>query len=1174
MTNQSQSVSGQSVQVNGERYYQITNTHQMPEFFMSLVGSSDHWMFISSLGALTAGRRDPDHALFPYAADDQLSAARHTTGPYTCITVESTKGDTSKRQRWEPFLTASAETKLQQNLYKTPLGNKLILEEVHDELGLIFRYRWAYSERFGFIRSCELINENAHNVQLELIDGIQNLLPHGLESEFTMRFSNLGNAYKKSERVADSDLGIFYLSSIPTDRAEPSEGLKATIAWQTGLAPDCILLSTQQLKKNAASNDQHQAFKDETDIRGKQGAFLACKKITLAAKTSQSWHIIADVDKDHSDVIGLNDWIQNSNDVAVQIERDILAGESHLKGIIGSVDGFQCGSNLRRLDRHISNTIFNAMRGGIPLDGYQVPKTDFRSHLKHFNREVYQKHQELIENLPEKVLCSELQRITSATNDADLTRLTQEYLPLAFSRRHGDPTRPWNRFAIQLKTESGDPNLHYQGNWRDLFQNWEALAVSFPEFSNAMINRFLNATTADGYNPYRVTKDGFDWEAPTPEDPWANIGYWGDHQIIYLLKLLEANQKTNPDQLNHCLNHKSYVHANVPYRIKSFEEIKQDPRDTIQFDEDLAATIEARINDIGADGKLLQNQSEEIQRVTMLEKLLTLTLAKMSNFVPDGGIWLNTQRPEWNDANNALVGNGLSMVTTCYLYRWCSFIESWINRWSSSADDQDFDVSVEVLDFFEAVFEILSRHSGDESEESNPLTQGGGAFEQRSPQERATIVTELGQAGSTFRSQLYQFGTSGLDGLLSVERCKAFFSIAKAHLKNTILTNRRPDALFHSYNLLRWQENGIHLDRLDEMLEGQVAILSAGILDSGSTVELLDALRQSKLYRENQNSYLLYPDKQLARFLSKNNLSPKVVESSQLLQRLLKDNEQSIIKRDHLGGFHFNGSIRNANDLRQRLCDLPETYHIDAQQESNQLIESFIELFQHHQFTGRSGTFFGYEGLGSIYWHMVSKLGLAVAENCYRAMEANASPELRDKLRSHYESIRSGIGAEKTPLQYGAFPSDPYSHTPENAGVKQPGMTGQVKEDVLTRFLETGIIISEGCIHFNFELFDQSELLETSSTLEHQRVSGQTSSITVPPGGFALTLCQVPIIYRPGKKNCITVHRVEDDPHMIEGTTICRELSQEVFARTGRVSHIELECTAIQSLNPMEAKSL
>ena len=30
---------------------------------------------------------------------------------------------------------------------------------------------------------------------------------------------------------------------------------------------------------------------------------------------------------------------------------------------------------------------------------------------------------------------------------------------------------------------------------------------------------------------------------------------------------------------------------------------------------------------------------------------------------------MNTQRPEWNDANNALAGYGLSMVTACQLRR-------------------------------------------------------------------------------------------------------------------------------------------------------------------------------------------------------------------------------------------------------------------------------------------------------------------------------------------------------------------------------------------------------------------------------------------------------------------------------------------------------------------------
>ena len=291
----------------------------------------------------------------------------------------------------------------------------------------------------------------------------------------------------------------------------------------------------------------------------------------------------------------------------------------------------------------------------------------------------------------------ELRSQVTAQNDPHLTRLAMEYLPLAFSRRHGDPTRPWNRFSIDLRSEDGSTNLNYQGNWRDIFQNWEALGVSFPRFMTAMICRFLNATTADGYNAYRVTKDGFEWEEAEPDDPWANIGYWGDHQIIYLLKLLEWNRRFEPQALDGLLNSSLFTHANVPYSIKPFEEICKNPRDTIVYDHDRAKQIESRVESIGADGKLLHDaQSGNIHRVTMVEKLLTLSLAKLSNFVPDGGIWLNTQRPEWNDANNALVGNGMSVVTTCYLHRWFMFLKDWIEQ----SSDESFEVSEEVAAFF------------------------------------------------------------------------------------------------------------------------------------------------------------------------------------------------------------------------------------------------------------------------------------------------------------------------------------------------------------------------------------------------------------------------------------------------------------------------------------------
>ena len=50
-------VAGQQVTLEGEAFYQIANYDRLRPFFMSIVSGGDHWMFISSTGALTAGRR-------------------------------------------------------------------------------------------------------------------------------------------------------------------------------------------------------------------------------------------------------------------------------------------------------------------------------------------------------------------------------------------------------------------------------------------------------------------------------------------------------------------------------------------------------------------------------------------------------------------------------------------------------------------------------------------------------------------------------------------------------------------------------------------------------------------------------------------------------------------------------------------------------------------------------------------------------------------------------------------------------------------------------------------------------------------------------------------------------------------------------------------------------------
>ena len=590
-----------------------------------------------------------------------------------------------------------------------------------------------------------------------------------------------------------------------------------------------------------------------------------------------------------------------------------------------------------------------------------------------------------------------------------------------------------------------------------------------------------------------------------------------------------------------------FTHANVPYRIKDLEAIKRNPRDTIEFDSELSGEIGRRVADIGADGKLLRNQQGEIHFVTLLEKLLTLSLAKLSNFVPDGGIWLNTQRPEWNDANNALVGNGLSMVTACYLHRWFKFLHEWISRDAS----ESFHVSPEVASFFREIAGILRTHAD----------SLGGDLD---PQAREEIVTALSQAGSDYRGGLYAGGPSGASAELSREECLELFETARLHLEASIWHNRRTDGLYHAYNLLDWHAGG-HRDR--------AALRDAR--GSGGRPQLQPALgsRIVGSPRCAAGQQPLSPRPRQLRPLSGSQTAGLPREesdrrgrsdSSPLLQSLLADGDKRIVQRDVRGGVHFNGQFRNSADLRKALDALGDKYSADVREHGPRLVQMFDEIFGHRQFTGRSGTFFAYEGLGSIYWHMVSKLGLAVAECFFSALESGAPPETLASLASHYRSIKHGIGAEKSPAAYGAFPSDPYSHTPEKAGVKQPGMTGQVKEDILARFAEIGVHIEAGCVGFRTGLLDRSEVLDSPGELSFFDLTGNLKTIPIPSGGFGFTLFQVPITYRASDDDAIEVHRPNGESQTGPGLRLDPETSQLLFSRSGEVERITCHLRALR----------
>ncbi|PKP03397.1 MAG: hypothetical protein CVU14_01975 [Bacteroidetes bacterium HGW-Bacteroidetes-9] len=1127
------------VEHENELYFKIINNNLMRPFLMSVVSDSNHWMFISGNGGLTAGRKSTDFALFPYYTDDKLTESADITGSKTIFQI-SVGGHT---HIWEPFSERYTDLyDISRNLYKNFSGNKIIFEEVNHSLSLIFRYQWNSSNLFGFVKKSELVNISNTDCQVTVLDGIQNIVPFGVNGELQVRVSNLVDAYKRNELHAESGLGIFALSAIIVDKAEPSESLKASIAWSLGLDNPKYLLSSLQLDNFRKKQEIHQ----ETDVKGEKGAYFVCADLVLPADTAKKWEIVANVNQDQSQVISLCKSIKENADLGTQVQKDIDLGTENLIQLVAGADGLQFTSDQLENTRHFSNVLFNIMRGGTFDNNYQIDKQDFSGYITKASNDVFHRNAAFIGSLKDEFSRAELKEALSDLSDPDMVRLCIEYLPLKYSRRHGDPSRPWNNFSINTRSEKdGSKILDYEGNWRDIFQNWEALVYSYPDFIDGMIFKFLNASTFDGYNPYRLTKDGFDWETIEPDNPWSYIGYWGDHQIIYLLKFLEFADKLQPGALEQLFDCGYFVYAAVPYRIKSYEDILRNPKNTIDFDHAADADVRKKVAEKGADGALLNNRIGEIHRVNFLEKILAAVLAKVSNFIPEGGIWMNTQRPEWNDANNALVGNGVSVVTLNYLRRFFTFFEKVL----SQTDVEQVLISEELMELFDRINRVL--------EENQHLLE-----DSISNENRRLITDALGQAGSDYRNSIYTAGFSGSKSQLKLDQLSGFIRTANRFFEHTIAANRRTDHLYHAYNIMTVHQDGISISNLSEMLEGQVAAISSGFLSSANTLRLLDALRISALYRKDQNSYLLYPNKELPKFFEKNTIPEASVEKSLLLKKLVSDNNPDIIRKDVTGAYHFNGNFKNASDLRGALENMQSTeYKLLVESETDIVLQIFEEVFNHKAFTGRSGTFYAYEGLGSIYWHMVSKLHLAVQEACIKAITGNESPKTVKRLLAHYYEIGKGIGVHKSPDVYGAFPTDPYSHTPLHRGAQQPGMTGQVKEDILVRFGELGVFVNQGKLNFNPCLLRKDEFLKESRAFYYVNIQNEKKQLNIDKNTLGFTFCQIPVIYKLSDKNRVEVTFNSSSPLVFDSMEIDKRTSGQVFQRTGEVKQITVSLT-------------
>ncbi len=1049
---------GDFVEADGQTWYRIDGIDDAPPFFVALASDSDVWAFVSTAGSLAAGRRDAEGAFFPYETVDRIHRRGEHTGPRTWIRLAG-------GELWLPFAPRLTGGGGARSVWKNLSGTRLRFREEHPS-GLVFEHEWSSAAALGIVRTARL-RSTSGEAAVEVLDGVLDLVPPGVSVSHATTMSCLTDAYKWNEVAAGGRLGLFSLYAKIWDRAEPKESFEALVAWHAGVpATTRTLLSDAQV----GSFCRGESIAAETLTRGRKGAFLVHFACSVDAR-GLVWHQVIDSPCTQVQAAELARRLDAGGGTSAEIDAALAANDTGVEDLLARADGMQHSADRMAAAHHRANVLFNIQRGGVFVAGTSFDRDDLRAFVAQRHRPTADRLATLFEAWPARVERAQALGDARAAAGAHGERLVLGYLPLTFSRRHGDPSRPWNKFSIRVRDAVGRRVVAYEGNWRDIFQNWEALLPSEPAFAGSMIEAFLGAMTPDGYNPYRIGRQGIDWEVVEHENPWSNIGYWGDHQVIYLLRLLEAAQAREPDLLPGLWDRALYSFADVPYRLKPHAEQIRHPKATIVFDDDAHARAHARAARIGADGLMVCDDDDRPVLGTLAEKLAIIVLAKAGSLVPGGGLWLHTQRPEWNDANNALVGNGLSIVTLAHLRRFLAFIAA------LPGGERAFDLSAATLAALQGFRALVQATPGSAADD---------------PAARRAFVDRAGTLLEAWRVDAYR-GAAGRTparapaGLL-VGLARDLLPLVDA----TLQRNRRDDGLFHSYNLVDFSSpDRADVSTLYPMLEGQVAMLSCGLLSLGEAVHLLDALFASPLFDARRRSFLLYPDRQLPGFLVRNRLDGEAL-ALPIVQRLLAERRTDLLQRESDGTVRFAPALSNRADLEAAGRDLGiETLA--------PLGDAYDRLLNHHAFTGRSGTMFAYEGLGCIYWHMVAKLLLAVQERVFEASDASA-PEL-PALVAHYRRVRDGLGYRKSAAEWGAFPADPYSHTAGEGGAQQPGMTGQVKEEILTRWGELGLRFEGGLIRFDPVLLDRAE---------------------VPAGGtLDFTFARVPYRIRLGSAACL-----------------------------------------------------
>jgi len=743
------------------------------------------WVFYvnRNQGIISFGTENKDHAILEFFPANKAWYLVSLLGFRTFLKINKDKNFIF----YEPFSNTYINNGFQITNRMFINSWELKLQELNYSLGIKIdiNYFTIPNDKYaGLVRILNLTNLKKEPLEIELLDGLPQIVPYGIRNLFLKKLSRTIEAWMKAE-VLRENTALYKIDIDPEDKPEVIH-IKA-INFYTSfyleeknikfpkviIEPDLIFFPYDFSYPGHFFKNKNYKFISPKNTLSKTPCGFSFLKLRLGPKEK----------KEFFNIVG---YMPSKEMLEIYLKRISDTGyiqqkkEENKNLILELQNNIYTESNIAKFDLYAKQTYLdNLLRGGYPVI---------------FKKENFK---------------------------------TVFYI---YARKHGDLERDYNNFLLS-------PTYFSQGNgnFRDINQNRRMDNWFYPEIEDENIITFFNLIQTDGFNPLVLKEVVFHLKdinglisnlkgiisdkeinllleflkkpfspgeilhfleenkisTQIPEEEFLTLilsfsqkeqtidhsdGFWTDHWT-YNLDLLENYLKIYPEKLKEIIFEKPiFSFYDNSYVVKERKEryILKDGKviqlHSVYKDTEKEALIKTRteyphlVRDDLGKGK--------IYYTTLINKLLCLLVNKLSSLDPFGiGIEMEADKPNWFDALNGLPHLlGSSVCETFELKRLILFIKNTLE----STKVEKISIIEEIYNFLLALDDLLKEWLNSNSQEKDFIFWD----KSNSLKEKYRRDTKLGLSGKekeTSKEIIFNF----LDNAL----LKINYGIKKAEIK-------------------------------------------------------------------------------------------------------------------------------------------------------------------------------------------------------------------------------------------------------------------------------------------------------------------------------------------------------------------------------------------------------